>query len=249
MSLTIKRVTAKSVLSRSGISGITYCVNPYVGCSHGCRYCYAAFMKRFSGHQEPWGDFVDAKVNAASVLERQLVRAAKGLVLMSSVTDPYQPLEKKLGLTRACLEVLAPRDFPLDILTKSPLALRDIDVLSTFSGVAVGITVTTDDEKTRRLFEPRAAPIPDRVHALEELFKAGIRTYAFLGPILPMQPERLTDMIAPYVHSILIDRMNYQWKTVSFYRQNGLSSWLDSDFLTDVEERLLKTFNGKARMV
>jgi DNA repair photolyase len=206
-------------------------------------------MKRFSGHREAWGSFVDAKVNAPSVLEKQLKRAAKGLVLMSSVTDPYQPLEKRLGLTRACLEVLAPHDFPLDVLTKSPLVLRDIDILSTFSEAEVGITVTTDDEDTRRLFEPHAPSIHDRIHVLEALFKAGITTYAFLGPILPMQPERLADMVAPYVHSVLVDRMNYPQKTVSLYRQNGLSSWLDGDFLMDVEDRLLKALDGKARIV
>jgi DNA repair photolyase len=249
MPLIVNQVTAKSVLSRSNIGGITYCVNPYTGCSHGCRYCYATFMKRFSGHHEPWGSFVDAKVNAPSVLRNQLVRAAKGLVLISSVTDPYQPIEKTLALTRGCLEALRPHDFPLDILTKSPLVLRDIDVLSTFSEVEVGVTITTDDEKMRRLFEPNAPPIADRLNALEQLFRAGIRTYAFLGPILPMQPERLAEMVTPYVHSVLMDRMNYPSKTVSLYRQNALSSWLDVDFLQDVEDRLLKAFNGKGRAV
>lgn len=206
-------------------------------------------MKLFSGHQEPWGNFVDAKVNAPSVLEKQLKRAAKGLVLMSSVIDPYQPIEKELGLTRACLEILALHGFPFDVLTKSPLVLRDIDILSRFPEAEVGITVTTDDENTMRLFEPHAPSIRDRIRALKNLFDAGITTYAFLGPILPMQPERLADMVAPYIHSVFIDRMNYPRKTVSLYRKNGLSSWLDGDFLTGVEDRLLKAFGEKARIV
>lgn len=206
-------------------------------------------MRRFSGHQEPWGRFVDAKINAPSVLEKQLARAARGVVLMSSVTDPYQPVEKIMGVTRACLETLSPHDFPLDVLTKSPLVLRDTDLLLTFSELEVGITVTTDNEKMRRLFEPQASPIGHRIDTLEKLFRAGLRTYAFVGPILPMDPERLAGMIAPYVHSVLIDRMNYPWKTAWLYRQNGLSLWLEHDFLADVEERLINALAGKARVV
>lgn len=206
-------------------------------------------MKRFSGHQEPWGSFVDAKINAPEVLNKQLSGAAKGIVIMSSVTDPYQPLEKKLGLTRACLEVLSAHDFPLNLLTKSPLVLRDIGILSAFPDLEVGVTITTDDEKMRRLFEPQAPPIVDRVSTLKQLFRAGIRTYAFVGPILPMKPERLVEMIIPYVHSVLIDRMNYPSKTVLLYRQNGLSSWLDADVLEDVEEKLQAALDGKGRTV
>jgi DNA repair photolyase len=249
MSPVFRQIMAKSILSKSGIEGITYCVNPYVGCSHGCRYCYAAFMKRFSGHHEPWGDFVDAKINAASVLEKQLVKAARGVVLISSVTDPYQPVERELGLTRSCIEVLRQRDFPMHVLTKSPLVLRDVDLLSGFSESEVGVTLTTDDDKIRHLFEPHAPPIPDRVLALKRLYEAGIRTYAFFGPILPMEPERLVDMVAPYVDSVLIDRMNYRWKTVTLYRQHGLLSWLDGDHLADIEERLFKALSGKGRIV
>jgi DNA repair photolyase len=249
MSYIVKEVSAKSVLSRSGITGITYCVNPYVGCSHGCRYCYASFMKRFSRHTEPWSSFVDAKVNAPTVLKKQLSRATKGLVLMSSVTDPYQPLEKKFGLTKACLEALSEHDFPVDLLTKSPLVVRDIDVFSSFSDLEVGITITTDDERMRCLFEPHAPAIADRIDALKQLFLAGIKTYAFLGPLLPMKPERLAAMVAPYVHSVLLDRMNYPSKTVSLYRKSGLSAWLDDDFLQDVEGRLEAALDGKGRRV
>lgn len=249
MSFVVRHIQAKSLLSKSSIKGIDYCVNPYVGCSHGCRYCYAVFMKRFSGHQEPWGTFVDAKINGASVLERQLPKAPRGIVLMSSVTDPYQPQEQKLRLTRACLEALVRHDFPLHVLTKSPLVLRDIDRFSAFSAVEVGITLTTDDEKMRRLFEPHAPPIRERIGALERLSQGGIRTYAFLGPILPMDPERLARMIKPHVSSVLIDRMNYPRKTAAIYRQNGLSPWLGRDFVVDIEDRLLKALDGKARVV
>ena len=149
-----REVQARSILSRSAIGGIDYCVNPYVGCSHGCAYCYASFMKRFTGHREPWGSFVDVKTNAPALLVRQLRKARRGTIMLSSVTDPYQPLEATYRVTRGCLQVLAGSDFPVHILTKPPLVLRDVDLLKTFRDVQVGITVTTGSEAVRRVFEP-----------------------------------------------------------------------------------------------
>jgi DNA repair photolyase len=123
-----REISAKTVLTRTGIAGYDYCINPYVGCEHGCLYCYASFMKRFTGHREPWGEFVDAKVNAPQVLRRQLKKAALGSVLVGTVTDPYQPAEKTYSITRGCLEALLERQFPVQLLTRSPLCLRDRDL-------------------------------------------------------------------------------------------------------------------------
>ena len=95
MNFNIKEIKAKSILTRSRIPGVDYCLNPYVGCFHGCRYCYATFMKRFTGHTEPWGNFVDVKINAPEILQRQLKRKTKGRVMVSSVTDAYQPIETR----------------------------------------------------------------------------------------------------------------------------------------------------------
>ena len=103
----VNEINARTILSKSGIPGMDYCINPYVGCAHACKYCYATFMKRFTGHIEPWGSFVDVKINAAELLRRQLKRSKRGRVMLSSVTDPYQPVEEKYRLTRKCLEVLA----------------------------------------------------------------------------------------------------------------------------------------------
>ena len=163
-----RQIEAKSILSKSGIDGIAYCVNPYVGCSHGCAYCYASFMKRFTGHREPWGSFVDVKVNAPMLLEKQTRRAGAGTILLSSVTDPYQPAEARYRVTRGCLEVLAGRHFPVDILTKSPLVLRDLDLLKTFDNLSVGLTITTDDDAMRKVFEPGAPPIKATYRGPEE---------------------------------------------------------------------------------
>jgi DNA repair photolyase len=238
--LTVKEKTVGSVLSKTGIPGARYSLNPYVGCSHGCIYCYATFMMRYTGHTEKWGSFVDKKINAPSVLRRELKRAGKGRVMVSSVTDPYQPAEAEEGLTRQCLKALFDYRFPVDVLTKSPLVLRDMDLLREFSDLDVGITVTTDDERMREIFEPGAPSISERIRALGTLKKNGIRTYAFIGPVLPMDPDSLAEKIRPYADSVLIDRMNYASKTSSVYRRLGLEEWLDEGFVEKITRRLRK---------
>ncbi|MGA9351315.1 MAG: radical SAM protein [Anaerolineae bacterium] len=181
----VKEINCKSILTKSGIEGVDYAINPYVGCSHGCVYCYAIFMKRFTGHKEDWGTFVDAKINAAEVLARQMRRAKRGNIAIGTVTDPYQPLERKYQITCACLEVLTACDFPVSILTKSDLVLRDLDLLLRLPDIEIGFTIATLDEEVRRVFEPRSSPVPARLVTLAELASAGIRTWAFCGPLLP----------------------------------------------------------------
>ena len=245
MSLIVKKIKVKSVLTRSGIPGVDYCINPYVGCFHGCKYCYATFMKRFTGHTEAWGSFVDVKVNSPEVLQRQLQRKARGRVMISSVTDAYQPIEAKYKLTRKCLEVLLEHQFPVDILTKSPLVLRDLDLIKEFKDIEVGITVTTNDEKIRKVFEPKAPSITARINTLKKLHNNGINTYVFIGPVLPMNPEALLENINPHVDSIIIDRMNYTSKTLKIYKRMNLSKWLEDGFIENIIQRLENGFAGK----
>jgi DNA repair photolyase len=242
MSLLIKETSVKSVLSKSGIPGVDYCINPYTGCSHGCRYCYATFMKRFTDHTEPWGSFVDVKINAPYILRKQLKRIRKGNIVISSVTDPYQQVESRYKITRKCIEELIPYQFPLDILTKSPLVLRDKDLFKQFKDLDVGITITTNDEGIRRIFEPKTPSIEARVHALQKLHRSGLRTYAFIGPVLPMKPEVLCKKLGNYVNYVLIDRMNYLTKTRSLYKRSGLDEWLNREYLDEIVERLKKGF-------
>ena len=183
----VREITCKSILTRSGISSVDYALNPYVGCQHACVYCYAVFMKRFTGHREEWGEFVDVRVNAPEVLARQLKRAQPGNVSLCTVTDAYQPLERQHGLARACLQVLAPHpDFPTTVLTKSALVLRDLDVLREMKDVEVAFTITTLDDAVRRVLEPGASPVQQRIDALARLHEAGIRTWVFFGPALPV---------------------------------------------------------------
>jgi DNA repair photolyase len=192
----VKEINCKSILTKSGIEGVDYAINPYVGCQHGCVYCYAIFMKRFTGHKEEWGTFVDVKVNAAEVLAKQMRRAKPGNIVLGTVTDPYQPLERKYKITRACLDVLTAYDFPVSILTKSDLALRDLDLLCRLRDIEVGFTIATLDEEVRRVFEPGSSPIPARLAALAELAKAGIKAWAFCGPLLPFLSDSEEQMDA-----------------------------------------------------
>ncbi len=218
----VREISSKSILTKTGIGGYDFCINPYVGCAHGCTYCYASFMKRFTGHPEPWGEFVDVKINAPQVLSKQLKRARKGSVLIGTVTDPYQPLEKAYRVTRACLKILLEQQMPVQILTRSPLCARDIDLFRGFHDIEVGLSITTDNEDTRQLFEPNSPSIASRIAALRKIHDGGVKTYAFIGPILPLNPEHIIDIITGIADSVLIDRLNYPKKVVSIYRRSGL---------------------------
>ena len=210
----VKEIECKSVLTKSGIEGVDYAINPYVGCAHGCVYCYASFMKRFTGHKEEWGAFVDVKVNAAEVLARQMKRAKRGNIVSSTVTDPYQPLEERYEITRACLEVLTDYDFPVSILTKSDLVLRDLDLFHRLKDVEVGCTITALDDEVQRIFEPRSSPTSARLAALAELPGAGVKTWAFCGPLLPFLSDGeeqidtlFRDLAGAGVSYIIVDSM------------------------------------------
>jgi len=175
----------RTALNKSSIPGMDYCLNPYTGCLFGCAYCYASFMKRFCGINDRWGSFVQIKVNFADCLAKQLRKTRPGKVMLSSVTDPYQPVEKKHQLTRASLELLAESEMSVSILTKSDLVLRDLLVLKQLPRVEVGLTITTVDHEAAHFLEP-GAPAPERrFTALAKLAEAGIYTWIFIAPVVP----------------------------------------------------------------
>jgi len=216
-SLIVRNVECKSILTKSGITGVDYALNPYVGCAHACLYCYAVFMKRFTGHKEEWGTFVDVKVNAPQVLSRQLRRARPGNITLGTVTDAYQPLERAYELSRACLEVLVGQgqDFSVSILTKSDLVLRDLDLLSKLRDVEVAFTITSLDDAVRERFEPHSSPAEQRLEALRLLREAAIPTWAFCGPVLPSITDDETSLDALFVElkragvgHVLVDSLN-----------------------------------------
>jgi DNA repair photolyase len=237
--INIREVRAKSILNKSKV--FDYCVNPYTGCQVNCRYCYARlFMRRYSGHIEPWGGFVDVKVNAPELLRKQVVRAMKGTVWLSSVCDPYQPLEEKYRLTRQCLEILAEARFPVNIQTKMTLVLRDLEIIERFEEIEVGMTLTTDDERVARMFEPGASPVGERISALEKIHSRGIRTFAFVGPLLPGGPEGLISALAGRVDKVLVDRMNYLETIIGLYRKLGLSESATDQFFHEQARRIAR---------
>lgn len=232
--LIVKEIQAKSILSVSKV--YPYVINPYTGCQHACSYCYARFMKRVTGHREPWGEFVDVKINAADLLRVEINKKKRGRVWVSGVCDPYQPLEAKYKLTGQCLEIMAQNNWPVIIQTRSPLVLRDIDIIKDAQDFEVGLSVTTADDGIRRLFEPHAPPINDRIKALDELHKAGIRTYAMIAPMLP-GAEGLAELLKGKIDYTLIDRMNYHYADW-VYRKYGLEDKLTDDFFYRTRQEL-----------
>ena len=241
----VKEIFAKTILTKTAISSFDYCINPYVGCGHGCRYCYASFMKRFTGHLEPWGEFIDVKVNAPYLLRKQLKRAKQGVVALSTVTDPYQPIEKKYRLTRKCLEALLETQFSVNLLTRSSLCLRDMDLFKQFKNIEVGLSITTHDERIRKMFEPNSPSIQSRVNTLRTLRQEKIQTYAFVGPMLPLDPKPMVAMLDGLVDEALIDRMNYPNKVKAIYRQAKLEKYLEENYFHLVGMELKERFEKK----
>lgn len=221
----IREVQIVQAMVKSKLPDCDYVINPYIGCAHSCAYCYAKFMKRFTGHHQEWGKFIDVKTNIVWALKNQLERSArtsyfeKGIVFLSSVTDPYQPLEKKYRLTRSCLELLAWYDWPVSILSKSSLITRDIDIFKNFSDIEVGLSIGVLNDETARLFEPTSNKVSERVKALHEVKRNGIKNYLFIAPVLPY----LTDLESTFkffhgkVDKICVETLNtdsVNWKGV-----------------------------------
>lgn len=181
MKLLTKDIEVKGILTKSNLPVADYSVNPYVGCAHGCKYCYASFMKRFANHPEPWGEFVDVKHWPAIRNPRQY--RGKELFI-GSVTDPYQPLEETSGRTRKLLEEMQGSGCAVSIATKSDLVLRDLDLIKTFPDARVSWSINTLDEEFRAQMD-NAVSIERRLSAMKAFHDAGVRTTCFISPIFP----------------------------------------------------------------
>jgi len=173
-----------------------YSLNPYVGCSFGCSYCYAAFFAP-PDKQASWGDWVRVKQNAARKFSR-IRRSLEGkTIYLSSATDPYQPIERRLELTRSLFPIMAEKGAHLVVQTRSPLVIRDIDLLQRFDRVCVNFSITTDSEAVRWAFEPRNPPIQDRLQAARQVADAGIPVAITMTPLLPVEnPADLATRVA-----------------------------------------------------
>ena len=179
----IVEIKVKKILGESKITD--YTINPYIGCQHSCFYCYSKhYTRKFLKEKEEWGKFVYVKVNAAKILEKEIRKKKKGSVYLSSLTDPYQPIEKKYKITREILDVLAKNNWKVIIQTKSSLVLRDLDILKKFEEIEVGFTITTLNENLRKIIEPFSSSIKERINALKKLKKENIRTFLFVGPLI-----------------------------------------------------------------
>jgi DNA repair photolyase len=207
------QVICRTALSPSRLPGLCYSLNPYTGCEHGCLYCYSRSVFRDRKLAKDWGKFVRTKNNVSEVLAGELKRKPKGTIGLSTVTDPYQPLESKAKLTRKCLEILSAHDFPVSIQTKSDLVLRDVDLIKP-GKFDVGVTITTMDRELARKIEPMASSPDARAKVLEEFASRGVQRWIFLGPIIPeindskQSLEHVIEVAEKTGSKILYDKLN-----------------------------------------
>ncbi len=175
---------AKNLITKSNLPSIDFVINPYVGCQHGCIYCYAEFMIRFTGHKgEKWGDFLDIKQCNLNKINPHKYDGTS--ILLSSVTDPYLPLEKKYQNTRKVLNTLIGTRANVQILTKSKLVTRDIDLFKRFENISIGISLSSLNEQFSRMVEPRASKPSERLNAIKQIHEQELRTYVFISPFFP----------------------------------------------------------------
>ena len=207
----ITNIICKSALSKSNLPGLTYSLNPYRGCQHNCAYCYVPTILRIK--REEWGNFVNIKTNIPNVLSKELRNKKPGIVALSTVTDPYQPVEKKYKLTRYCIEQLLKYDFPTCFQTKSKLILRDLDLIKKFSNAEVLISIGTLNDNERKIIEPYASSINDRLEVIKKLSNKGINVTVFFGPIYPtIKINDLNEIIETFseygTSEIMYDKLN-----------------------------------------
>jgi len=257
----VREIECRSLLNESKLAD--YCINPYVGCAHACRYCYAdSITRRFSEHEEPWGEFVDVKINAPEILRRDVRKKKRGKVFISSLTDAYNPLEKKYQLTRKCLEILLKYQFPITIQTKSSLVLRDLDLIKQFKNREIGFTVTSLDEEVRKHFEPNSSSVQEKLDVIKVLKENGIKVYVFFGPILPYLSDKNLEeyfetMAKLKVDEILVDKLNLKpgvWESVSVVLKknypNLVEKWREilyskNNYYEESKEKIGRICEGK----
>jgi DNA repair photolyase len=205
----MEQINARSIFSpATGFikrGGFQWTCNPYVGCSFGCLYCYSMYLPQNPRPKEDWGRWFQAKVNAVEVARRQAPKVAGQAVYLSSVTDPYMPVERSLGLTRGILEELVPHQPRLVVQTRGPLVVRDADVLARFRSVRVNVSIPTDSEAVRQAFEPKAPPLERRWQALEMLKADGLPVGVCVTPTLPLEdPAGFVRRLAAFAAAVTV---------------------------------------------
>jgi len=213
--VSITEITASSILvpQRAGSlsGGYDYSINPYAGCAFSCSYCYVPKFPNGNHHFSEWGQWVHVKTNAPELIRKERTKVFGSRIFFSSATDPYQYLELKYRLSRRCLEeLLLYKPHKLTLHTRSHLMLQDLDLIKSFGSVVqVGVSFTTDDETVRRQFEPTAPSLSRRLELIRELHKAGVKVYVSMAPLLPCNPNRLIELVKPYVKKVWVGQMSY----------------------------------------
>ena len=225
----IKEIQTNDYLTKSNLPASDYVINPYVGCTHGCRYCYASFMKRFTGHKEKWGEFIDIKLCDKKI---DLKKISGKNVFLSSVTDCYNKFEEKYKITRNILEQLVDSDCYLSISTKSKLILRDIDLFKKMKHLVVCMSINTLDEKFRNDMD-NASTIKERMEALKELHNNGIYTVLFLSPIFPHITDwkEIIECTKDYIDEYWFENLNlrgdYKKDILDYIKNNYINIYSD----------------------
>lgn len=240
MNLAENKIEVRDYLTKSNLPASDYVINPYVGCPHACKYCYACFMKRFTGHSEPWGTFIDIKHCDKPISAKRITGKS---VFLSSVTDCYNQYEEKYGITRKILEQLILIDCELGISTKSKLILRDVDLLKQCKNLKVSMSINTLDEDFKNYMD-NASSIEDRLNTLKELHEEGIYTVLFMSPIFPEITdfraiiEKSYTFIDEYWFENLNLRGNYKQVILSYIEEKypQLSSLYQSIFVKGNKE-------------
>jgi len=207
----ITEVKCKTALSKSNLPGLDYSLNPYRGCQHNCCYCYVPNVLRIP--REDWGCFVNVKTNIPQVLSKELRKRKPGVVGLSTVTDPYQPIEKKYRLARYCLEQLLIHDWPISIQTKSNLILRDEGIITRFSDAEVIVSIGTLNDSERKMIEPCSSSIEERLEVLKTFSNSNVKRTVFFGPVYPtIKPENIPEIVDTFIKNgakeIMIDKLN-----------------------------------------
>ena len=228
MNIIEKEIEVKDYLTKSNLPASHYVINPYVGCPHGCKYCYASFMKRFTGHKEEWGTFIDIKKCDKKINTKKLENKT---VFLSSVTDCYNKFEEKYQITRNILEQLINVNCNLNISTKSKLILRDLDLLKQMNNLIVSISINTLDENFKNDMD-NASLIKERLETLKELHYNGIYTVLFMSPIFPYITnfKEIIEASKQYVNEYWFENLNLRgdYKTkILFYIQEKYPELID----------------------
>ena len=217
-----REIQVKNVLTKSNLPVSDFSANPYVGCQHACKYCYASFMKRFTNHPEPWGEFLDVK-NWPDIKNPEKYKDKE--IFLSSVTDPYQPAEEKYRRTRKLLEQLKGSGCKISIATKSDLVLRDLDLIKTFPNARVSWSINTLDDKFQSQMD-KGVPIERRIAAMKAFHDAGVRTTCFISPIFPgiTKPVEIIKATRDFCDLVWLENLNlrvpYKYEILNFIRES-----------------------------